>query len=204
MATIESKTPHFGLRDFLFYLVPGGVTLAAFLLVFGSSFIKVEQFGKVSTSIFAILAAYFLGQVMYGATYILRNHLPKDKSWWEEDTPIFRDAYMWVIEKHTTYHVAEIFRYRNFARFCLAMVLPTLIVTVAGVIRLWTVSVPWCFIVIAVGMFAVYRFIKRYIRYDSEYRQYVQRCWSLPWEKLDKDINRMDYESVHGRGDPNS
>jgi len=64
MSTIpESRTPHFGLRDFLFYLVPGFVVLSALALLAGIDRQTLADFSSLGASITAIILAYVLGQV---------------------------------------------------------------------------------------------------------------------------------------------
>jgi hypothetical protein len=69
---LDSRTPHFGLRDFLFYLVPGGVTLAA-VLAFSMETWR-DEFTNlgVGAALVGLLGAYFLGQLVYPVTYLLR------------------------------------------------------------------------------------------------------------------------------------
>jgi len=105
-----------------------------------------KDLGSPGTAIFAILVAYFLGQVIYVLTYPLRAILgPKEE--WSEHSPEFKDAYMCLIEQYPEFFAAEVSRYRSLARFALAMVVPSLLIgsSVARVLRVdhpsWAVAV---------------------------------------------------------------
>ena len=58
--SVESKTPYFGLRDFLFYLVPGAILLLAILI---SPVIKLESYIESENGlliVISILVSYFI------------------------------------------------------------------------------------------------------------------------------------------------
>ena len=201
MAAPESRTPHFGLRDFLFYVVPGGVVLLDVLLIFNEvPTLAKDRVGQIVATTCGVLLAYVLGQIAYSATYLLRKIRVKGPGLWEETSPQFLIAYMWAIEKHGTYFLAEIYRYRSFARFCAAMVLPTLFLGGAGAYRLGQLVSAWELgaivsvkVGLIVGLICATTFVHRYRRYDAEFRKYVRTCWYLPWEEFDHDLVRRKF-----------
>ena len=180
-SALESKTPHFGLRDFLFYLVPGVPIFLAIIIHLAIDVTSITKFGGLASSIIAILAAYILGQISYGFTYPLRKILRYGFSESEKGDN-FQEHYMWAVENHTAYYTAEIFRYRNFARFCLAMISPCLFLGGSLLLRFWDHGA-WRYIIFFSMIFSVWAFIHRYFRYSKEYIRMVQLCWDFDWKK---------------------
>ena len=136
----------------------------------------------IASSIAAVLAAYILGQISYGATYLLRPFLPVPSAKVKED-PEYNNKYMWIVERHTTYYTAEVFRYRNFARFSMAMVLPSSILGIVLSIQPWYTNKAWPFAIALITVIAVVSFIWRYYRYGKECNKMVDCCWEFDWER---------------------
>ena len=183
MAAIpESRTPHFGLRDFLFYLVPGFLILLTLALFADIDEATLSKFATIGGSVAAILIAYVIGQINYGCTYPLRR-LIKVQTPWEETDPEFQKAYMWLIEKHPGYYTAEVFRYRNFARFSITMVVPSVSFGIAAAVRLRSYAPVWAFLAIVLAIVALCVFIVRYRHYTKRFLNQVFHCWSFDWKR---------------------
>lgn len=178
---LNSKTPYFAVRDFLFYLVPGAVFLCGLFLLAGSSSEIMQGYGDITISIAGIILAYFLGQVAYVATYPLKR-LIGGRTAEEAELPEFKDAFMVCVEKHTTFYAAEISRYRNFARFCIAMVVPTAFLGVAIVNRIWAISKWWAVSTAILSCLGIVSFIFRYRRYSCVWIDQVKRCAHFDWK----------------------
>jgi hypothetical protein len=177
---IESQTPHFGLRDFLQYFLPGGVVLAAAGIATGVRITQLAEWGNIGFSLLAILVSYLLGHAVYPLNYPLRRLIARN-SHEEKGTDEFRSAYMWVVERHPTFYVAEVFRYRSLARFSVAMVLPTAALGLSAGARLWAASKPAGLAAVALGLVCSSGFALRYRRYQATSERYVTMCRNYPW-----------------------
>jgi hypothetical protein len=178
---LDSRTPQFGLRDFLFYLVPGGITLAAACVAGGVRLTDVKEWGSVGESIVGLLFAYFLGQVMYPVTYPLRTWLAP-KAVWVTPPAEFAKLHLQALEQHSGYYVGVIFRDRSFARFALAMVFPTLLFGLSLANRMLPTSKSGARFLLAVTIAAAYGFIVRYRKYETRYHLEVLMCMGREFE----------------------
>ena len=61
-----------GLRDFLFYVLPGAVLLLGLLALTGVGPHDLKSYLGVTSSIFGVLGAYLLGQFAYPLSYLAR------------------------------------------------------------------------------------------------------------------------------------
>lgn len=195
----ESKTPHFGLRDFLFYLLPGSIIFISFIYLFQSEDLFFDKTINLGSSIMILLFSYFIGQVNYGFTYYLRNFLntdtvivnwikKKNESFFEninieiisnktESEKDFEKSYMLVIEKGSSYFTTQIFRYRNFARFSLTMIFPSLLFGITTIIRfLKSDHYFYAIIILVITCYTVKIFLYRYFRYTYCYQNQVNLC----------------------------
>lgn len=173
--TSEYRTPQFGLRDFLFYLVPGGIVLVSILVFFGIEDTKVHEFGELSKSLFTILLAYFLGQVIYPITYPLRKLFRPSGEWEKIDRDVFAKAHMRIIEELPAFYVVLVFRDRSFARFASAMVFPTIALAGSFTIRLWGPFQILAIAVAIIGVISAICFVLRFRHYDRRYRNHIVR-----------------------------
>lgn len=171
---IESKTPHFGLRDFLFYFVPGGVVFLSILLFAGVQPEQIDRFDGVVVSLASMFVSYLLGQIVYPATYRLRRLVPPDRG--SSKAPDeFSGAHLSLIENHTAFYTAVVFRDRSFARFANAMVLPTFLLSVAVATRLWHSARGWAVAAVLLGCAFAVGFVLRYQHYEERYRNAIRR-----------------------------
>ncbi|GEM_PF-5536044 len=187
---LESRTPHFGLRDFLFYLVPGGVTLLAAAVVAGVTPADVRDWGGVGGSIVGLFVAYSLGQVLYPLTYVFRRarlfrwrFAPRGS--WSDEPLEFAHDHLKALEQHPAYYSAVIFRDRSFARFALAMLVPSILLGVAVAVRTWSLSPLIRIIALLVGVLAAAGFYLRFRKYDLRYHREVLLC-------MGKDVGPID------------
>lgn len=164
----------FGLRDFLHYVVPGSCLLGGALLLMDvptASFTEHE----IIMSILGAVAAFVVGQISYVVTYAARS-----VARWlikiDTTTSDFKTAYMVCIEDHPRFST-EIIRYRSFARFCAAMVIPTGLLGVAAFVRMYAWSPTWAFVTACTALLGCFGFAGRYRRYQSVYHDYVWRCY---------------------------
>lgn len=176
----ESTTPHFGLRDFLIFFVPGGVLLAGLLLLAGVSLValKTHGFDGIATSIAGIIAAFYLGHISYGTTFLLRRIFNRYTGC-DEFSQAFQLDYMACIENHPRIYTSEVTRYRAIARHCLAMVFPTLILGCGATLRVLSSPFLWVLAIAVATVFAEITFIYRYIRYSKIWKQHVELCKKL-------------------------
>ena len=170
----ETRTAHFELRDFLFYLVPGGVVLLALLVLCEFDLGRIIGFDGIVLSLVAVFLAYFSGQVVYPLSYPLRQLFSPGRTW-VEDLVTFPDAHKSLIQCNANFYLALVFRDRTLARFAIAMVTPTMFLTVALVLHLARRGTPcYCLaIALLLGALAAYGFIRRFRHYDHRYRRQV-------------------------------
>ena len=177
----ETKAPNFELRDFLFYVVPGAVVLAAVVLSSGINREAVSSYSEAALAGVAVLSAYVLGHIAYGFTYPLRRVFGPRVTYADEDEE-YKNAYMWMIERHTVFYATEVHRYNSLSQFTAAMVLPILLFGTVLVVRLWTHTRACSVLVAVITALAAVVFAARYIRYRNVVRDQVMRCWMFPWD----------------------
>jgi hypothetical protein len=182
---IQAGASQLGLRDFLFYLVPGSLFLGSAVLLSHVNLAQVRDLSGFGASILGVLLAYFAGQVCYGLTYPLRNLLGK-KSRQVEDSAEFTQIYIWVIEEHPTLYSTEVVRYRSFARFSIAMVFPSLLLGISITSRLAAISLRLSILSLLCTILIVVSFIYRYRRYDKIFCSLVLTCRSMDWSKFEQ------------------
>lgn len=173
----DSKVPHFNFRDFLIYVIPGAVLLAALLLLAGVTKQDVKDSSGIAESLLGLLAAYLLGHAAYGPTYPLRWLLPG----WKEETSEWKTDHMWVMESHPTYYYGEIFRYRNLCRMFLALVIPLLLLGAAICYRSWSGERGWAVVAAVAFSVAAVSSAYRAVRYNRRYLDQVRRCKKFDW-----------------------
>lgn len=186
----EIKTTYFGLRDFLFYLVPGSVVLLAILFFAGFDFSTIGDYGNLTTSVFGIIFAYCLGHVIYPLTYLVRRWLLHPLVEWlksddvaAEDELRFKNRHQRAIENHSLFYTEEISRASSLARFASAMVVPCILLG-GGVMYFMShysgkhqaslkhLAVP----ALLLGIVAAAGFGYRYGRYNLRFRRMVMSC----------------------------
>ncbi len=174
MATeIETSVAQVGLRDFLFYVVPGAVVLAGILALEGVGARDLQPYLGVSSSIAAILASYILGQCTYPVAYIFRKAMDK---WGRlrrlpgEGEEIFEEEYRKVSKDNPTYFAVEVFRYRTMARFCSVMVFPVLFAAAGIAWGAWRLHREESAAVFITASLVCLGFLWRYYRYECRYR----------------------------------
>lgn len=177
-----TQVPHFNFRDFLLYVVPGGVGLASILLLNGVTREDLKAAGGIAESLLAVLAAYLLGHLAYGLTYPVRLVLPG----WEEETEDWLTDHMWVIEKHPAYYFGEVFRYRNLCRMFLALVLPVLMAGVSAAYRAWSASAVLGVAFVVMGMGGAVSCSYRAVRYNKRYLYQISLCRKFRWTDEDE------------------
>jgi len=179
----ETNLTHFGLRDFLFYVVPGAMILAAIILSSGFDLETISGHSEVALFAAAVLAAYVLGHIAWGISYPVRR-LFGPRITYADGNDEYRDAYMWMIEKHTAFYTAEVFRYDVLSQFVAALVVPVLLFGTVLAVRLWPHSRVGCVVAaIATGLAAVV-LVVRYVRYRDVVNDQVMRCWRFPWKTI--------------------
>jgi hypothetical protein len=175
-ADVEASVAQIGLRDFLFYVVPGAVFLAGFSALVGVSARDLQPYLGISVSLAGILLSYIVGQCAYPLSYVIRTIMNKFgalRSLPRERSPTFIAMYRTLARDHPTFFSVEIFRYRIMARFCSVMVFPFLFAA-WGVYRSpWGLSVEWRTGGWIVAMLVCVGFLLRYYRYEDRYRSSV-------------------------------
>ena len=123
--SVESSVAQVGIRDFLFYVLPGFVLLIGIFAWAGISLKDVQASGDISSSVVAILLSYCLGQFIYAYSYPIRWLLEKIRPFKleKDDSENFQKMYLKATENHGSYFEVEVFRYRTFARFCSLMII---------------------------------------------------------------------------------
>jgi hypothetical protein len=152
----------------LLLFVPGTIVLLSVLVFEQPSPDKVTQYGSLGTSLLGVVIAYFLGHVVYPVNLLLRPLF-----YWglldKESDSDFGRKYLDTIERHASAYEAEVSRYRSLARFCSAMVPPSVMLGVAGAFR-W--QEPWLCLVVA--LLAAAGFVWRYRRYHTQFLDFVE------------------------------
>ena len=168
--SLEGKTSDIGLRDFLFYLVPGAMVLASVLLFAGTEPAQLQKWSGLGGSFAAVIVAYVLGQMVYPLSYIPRKlFFTKGRSLSKFDELSIKTIR--AIEEYQSVFVSISFRDRSFARFTLAMVFPTILL---GIALFWTLRLqhfPLAMLVVALGFAVAAGFIFRAKHYDTRYRR---------------------------------
>lgn len=165
-----------GLRDFLFYVLPGSVLLLglfAFLGIHTRSFL--DDLG-VASSLAGLLLSYLLGQCAYPAAYVVRgvmNRLPPLRELCGEESLHFIAAYASIATTKPTYFAVEVFRYRTLARFCSLMIVPLLVFCYATVVGSWGLEASTKIIIVSLTALTICGFLWRYSRYETRYRKAV-------------------------------
>ena len=159
--TMETSVAQVGLRDLLFYVLPGAVLLIAVCGLTGTAPEDILKYGGIAPSIAGLLSAYTLGQCAYPLSYLTRFAWEGFQSQ-KKRNATFRDAYRSQADDAPTYFAVEIFRYRTLARFCSAMVLPLLVATASAIFGKWQLSVGCRCSIGFVGALAVVGFLHRY------------------------------------------
>ncbi len=203
----QSGLPHFGLRDFFFYLLPGAVALGSLELVFKLKTAVAPGLGSIEASAIAVIFAYYLGHVIYPLAYIPRLALrlinvlrmPKDEKneekprWYDglvskyrknrELEVAFAKDHMLVVEQHPAFYNTVAFRDRSLARFSSGMIFPTLLVAYAldGKISASSEEVWAAAIIAAAGFWC------RFLHYNRRYKTEVSRCSVYPRPKDSAD-----------------
>ena len=181
-AELESRTPHFGLRDFLFYLIPGGVVLMGIILMIQISEEHLKCLGDIGGAIIGLFLAYTLGQIIYPLTNILRRGLCPNGHW-KKYPHKFAKKHMFAIENHPLYYSTVLFRDRSFARFSLAMVCPMLFIGISFFVFLKSISLHWALFSLILAIISAGAFTLRYRRYEKRYRLGVLMCTKVGWKK---------------------
>jgi hypothetical protein len=170
---IETTVAQVGLRDFLFYVVPGAVVLAGLFAFQGVTAGDAQPYLSISSSIAGILASYVLGQCAYPVAYPIRAALSKWsklKRFPGERSIVFRRAYRSVAKDNPTYFAVEVFRYRTMARFCSVMIFPVLFAAAGIEWGQWQLARGARLFVDAAALLISVGFLWRYYRYEWRYR----------------------------------
>lgn len=169
---VESSIAQVGLRDLLFYVLPGSVLLFGFAALVGVYPEELEPYAGVAASLAVLLVAYALGQLAYPLAYPIRGAMnffqPIDKS-----DAGFRRAYRVAADAAPTFFAVQIFRSRTMARFCSVMVCPTLFASASVAWGSWNLSKAWQWGIGVIGVGAVIGLLYRYNRYETNYRTAV-------------------------------
>ncbi len=171
---MEVRSPHLGLRDFLFYLVPGSIVLMSVLGASGVSATSVGEWGNLGGSLLGVLVSYAVGQAIYPLVYPIRRIWQPDGEWLAHSEE-FRDAQIKLITSSAVFYTSVVFRDRSFARFSSAMVIPCLAAGAAAVRLAWNSSALLACVYGALGAFAACGFVYRFRHYDRRYRSFVWR-----------------------------
>jgi hypothetical protein len=178
MATnIETSVAQVGLRDFLFYVLPGAILLLGLLALAGAGPADLKPDLDVTSSIAGVLVAYILGQCAYPLSYVVRcamNGRGRLKKRDSKEAETFKAAYRAIAAGEELYFAVEVFRYRTMARFCAAMVFPLLLAGLGIAVGRWRLDalVRWGVALIALVTCA--GFLWRYYRYECRYRSSVK------------------------------
>jgi|SRR6185295_3003197 len=174
MATdIETSVAQVGLRDFLFYVVPGAILLAGVLAQKGIGLPDLQPYLGVSSSIAAILASYILGQCAYPIGYFFRramNKLGRLRNLPGEGNEAFEEAFRKAANDSPTYFATVVFRYRTLARFCSAMVFPVAFMAAGAAMGSWHLDGPRISAIFFTATAVCGGFLWRYHRYEYRYR----------------------------------
>ena len=174
--SVQTSFVQVGLRDFLFYVLPGFVTLLGCLGWNGVVFQDLKTLGDVSSSVITLLLSYCLGQLIYAYSYPVRWLLGKIRPFRNletDDSEHFQKLYMKAAEKYGSYFGVEIFRYRTFARFCSLMIIPIIIAWASVIWGRWALDVNMKLMITIVAVIGEINFVIRYYRYELRYRRSV-------------------------------
>jgi hypothetical protein len=173
MAEVETSVAQVGLRDFLFYVIPGTVILAGILAFEGVDGKDLQAYSGFSSSIAGILLSYALGQCAYPLAYLVRafgNLFGRLRYVEGEENSHFRSTYRLMAANNPTYFAVEIFRYRTMARFCSLMVSPVVFVAGAILFGQWHLNTREKICLAGTALLASAGFVQRYCRYERRYR----------------------------------
>lgn len=173
--SVETSVAQVGLRDFLFYVLPGAVLLFGLLAWKGTTAADLKDYLGVGPSLAGILIAYALGQCAYAVAYPLRALLNSFQSI-DKAKPSFRRAYRCAPSTNTVFFTVEVFRYRTMARFCSLMVFPVLFASLGIIFGRWSAAPVERTLVAVFAVIAVAGFLYRYHRYEDRYRTAVEEC----------------------------
>lgn len=185
------RVDSFNLRDLLLYLIPGGVVLLAFLVVASDFASQLLQKSGFPISLLGILMAYFLGHAIYPINYRLWKLILPDQDCRKrhgykcnEDCECFSRAYSKVADLHWDYHISEVSRFRSLARFASAMIVPSILLSIAVAFRILhdlpsfprAVPIVLAVVVIVSGLLCAKGFASRYKRYQLRFMNFVLTC----------------------------
>lgn len=173
----ETSVSQVGLRDFLFYVLPGGILLIALFAWKGTTGKDLEDYLGLGPSLAGILVAYALGQCAYVISYLIRWLLDRFQAI-DKTIPTFRRAYRCAPRDNGTFFAVEIFRYRTMARFCSVMVFPVCVAALGILLGHWPVTYHEKIAATCFGVIGLFGFIYRYHRYEGRYRKAVLECQS--------------------------
>lgn len=169
---VESSIAQVGLRDLLFYVLPGSVLLFGIGALVGVHPEDIEPYAGLTASLVGLLAAYALGQIAYPLAYPIRSGMDVFQSIQKSDT-LFRRAYRTAADEAPTFFAVQIFRSRTMARFCSVMVCPTVFSSASAAWGSWSLGRTWQWSICIAGAGAVVGLLYRYNRYETNYRTAV-------------------------------
>lgn len=169
---VETSVAQVGLRDLLFYVLPGTVLSIGLAGLLGIRPGALKEYSGLAPSVAAVLLAYLLGQCAYPAAYVVRKIMEPTQSI-KKGTAEFRSAYSSASDGASTFFAVEIFRYRTLARFCSVMVGPILFAVIAALWGGWSLPEPARLGVAVAGLLTVSGFLYRQHRYEERYRKAV-------------------------------
>jgi hypothetical protein len=186
----ESKTPYFGLRDFLFYLVPGAIVLLGALIFWGTLPNWISSSSSFAPLAISVLISYYLGHAIYPLNYPIRklfvhrgkkNVCDKKKHpYCTESCEDFKNSYMNAFKQGSGFFVSEALRHRSLARFSSAMIFPSLWLTFAFLFSYKGVTLTSIIlgpiIIVIIGLAITYGFYTRYNHYQQEFLWFVKNC----------------------------
>jgi len=170
---IETSVVQIGLRDFLFYVVPGALLLTGILTFSGVGVSDMQPYLGLTSSVAAIMVSYILGQCSYPIVYVFRrllNRIGNLESLPGEHTATFKSVYYQIAADAPLYFAIEIFRYRTLARFCSAMIFPVLFAGAGIAFCPWDLSMEKRVLIMILGLIVSAGFAWRYHRYEGRYR----------------------------------
>jgi hypothetical protein len=168
---VETSVVQVGLRDFLFYVVPGATVLLGALGFQGVTLADLPENQDLILSTIALFAAYILGQCTYALSYPVRALVKlAEGGGGDDDDLAFRQKYRQVARTDPAFFAVEVFRYRTMARFCTVMIVPVLLAAVGVLCGPWPLSVGERWAVAAFALVTEANFVVRYRRYWRRYR----------------------------------
>lgn len=169
---VESSIAQVGLRDLLFYVLPGSVLLFGIGALAGVHPEDIEPYAGLTASLAGLLAAYALGQFAYPLAYPIRSAMDVLQSIPKSDA-LFRRAYRVAAGEAPTFFAVQIFRPRTMARFCSVMVCPTVFSSASAAWGSWNLGRTWQWSICVASVGAVLGLLYRYNRYETNYRAAV-------------------------------